>query len=155
MKGLSLAILVSLLGVIAVPQLAQAGPAGVSTAAVEAQQGRYQDAEVVWQRIARRNPESAEAYYNLGVAQANQQKWEAAIDSYGQAIALNSDFVPAHFNLGRAQAKLERYEAASRSYGRVLALDPQDSLAAEMLNELRVFAQSQGIDLAVLVEQAF
>lgn len=155
MKGLSLAVLVSLLGLTALPQLAQASPESLRPAAVEAQDSRYQDAEAVWQRISQRNPESSEAYYNLGVAQANQRKWEAAIDSYGQAIALDPDFAHAYFNLGRAQAKLERNQAAAQSYRRALALDPQDSLAAEMLNELKVFAQSSGIDLAVLVEQPF
>lgn len=154
MKGLSLAVVVSLLGLTAVPQLAQASPDAPRPAAVAAQRSRYQDAEAVWQRIILRNPDSSAAYYNLGIAQANQQNWEAAIDSYGQAIALEPDFVSAYFNLGRAQTKLEQYQAAAQSYRRVLALAPQESLAAEMLNELKVLVQRSGIDLAVLVEQS-
>ena len=152
MKGISLAVVISLLGLTAVPQLVQASPDSLRPAAVAAQHSRYQEAEAVWQRILMRNSGSAEAYYNLGIAQANQQKWEAAIDSYGQAIALNPDFVQAYFNLGLAQAKLERYQSAVQSYSRVLVLAPQDSLAKEVLNELNIVAQHSGMDLAFLVE---
>ncbi len=154
MKGISLAVVISLLGVTAGPQLAHASPDSLNPAAVAAQHSRYQDAEAVWQRILMRSPGSAEAYYNLGIAQANQQKWEVAIESYGQAIALEPDFAHAHFNLGQAQTKLGQYQAAAQSYGRVLALDPQESVAQEMLNELEVLAKRSGIDLAILVEQS-
>lgn len=154
MKGISLAIVISLLGLTAGPQLAQASPDSLNPSAVVAQHSRYQDAEAVWQRILMRSPVSAEAYYNLGIAQANQQKCEVAIESYGQAIALEPDFAHAHFNLGQAQTKLGQYQAAAQSYGRVLALDPQESIAQEMLNELEVLAQRSGIDLAILVEQS-
>ncbi len=152
MKYFSLATVVALLGVLAVPPWALASPGSLRPAAVEAQKSRYQDAEAVWQRISTRHPESFEAYYNLGIAQANQQKWVAAIDSYSQAIALNPDLIQAYFNLGRAQAKLERYQSAVQSYSRVLVLAPQDRLAEEVRKELNIVAQHSGIDLAILVE---
>ncbi len=154
MKGISLAILVSFLGLTAAPQLAQANPDLLRPAAVAAQHSRYQEAEAVWQRISVRNPASAEAYYNLGIAQTNQQKWEAAIESYGQAIVLEPDFVHAYFNLGQAQARLGRYQAATQSYRRVLALDPQEGWAEELLAELEIIARGSGIDWAILIEQS-
>jgi len=152
MKGISLAIVVTLLGVTTAPQLAEAKPVALRSAAVAAQQSRYQEAEAVWQRISVKDPSSAQAYYNLGIAQANQLKWEAAIDSYEQAIAIDANFAHAFCNLGQAQAKLGQYEAAAQSYRQVLALDPREGLAAEMLSELEVLARSSGVDLAVLVQ---
>ena len=154
MKGISLAVVISLLGLTAGAQLAQASPNSLRPGAVAAQHSRHQEAEAVWQRILMRNPVSAEAYYNLGIAQTNQQKWEAAIESYGQAIVLEHNFVHAYFNLAQAQTKLGQYQAAAQSYSRVLALNPQESFAQEMLNELEVLAQRSGIDLAILVEQS-
>lgn len=155
MKGISLAIAFSLLGGMTVmPQAAQAKPGVLLPAAVSAQHNRYEEAEAVWQRIAQRNPESSDAYYNLGIAQANQQKWEAAIDAYGQAIAINPDFVHAYLHLGRAQVKMGRFQAAAQSYQRALALDPQERLAEELLDELEIIARGNGIDLALVLGES-
>lgn len=155
MKGLSLAIAVSLLGFVSAPRVAGAKPAAVlRPAAVAAQQARSREAEVVWQRISVRNPGNAEAYYNLGIAQANQQKWLEAVDSYEQAIAINPDFVYAHLQLGRAQVKVEQYQAAAQSYRRVLALDPQESLAKELMDELKIISRGHGVDLALVPEES-
>ena len=153
MKGTSLAVVITLIGFTTAPQLAEAKPTVLRPAAVSAQHSRYQEAETVWQRISVGNPHSAEAYYNLGIAQANQLKWQDAIDSYEQAIAIDPDFVHAYCNLGRAQAKLEQYQAAAQSYRHALALDPKESLAEEMLDELKIIARGSGIDLALVLEQ--
>ncbi len=154
MKGISLAVAASLLGVTIAPQLAEARPTtSLRPAAVSAQSSRYQEAEAVWQRILVLNPSNAEAYYNLGIAQANQRKWQAAIDSYEQAIAIDPDFVHAYCNLGRAQAKLEQFQAAALSYQQALTLDPQDPLAEELLSELKIIARGRNVDLALVLER--
>ena len=154
MKGISLAI-VSLLALMVAPVAAEARPtADLRPEAIAAQHSRSREAEAVWQRILVHQPSSAEAYYNLGIAQANQQKWQAAVDSYEQAIAIDPDFVHAYCNLGQAQAKLQQYQAAAHSYRQAMALDPRESLAEEMLNELEIIAEGNGIDLAALPEQS-
>lgn len=154
MKGISLAIAVSLLGCVALPQAVLAKPSVLLPAAVSAQNNRYEEAEALWLRIAQRNSESADAYYNLGIAQANQQKWSEAMQSYEQAIAINPEFVHAHIQLGRAQVKVEQYQAAAQSYQRALALDPQESLAEELLDELKIISRGSGIDLALGLEES-
>jgi tetratricopeptide (TPR) repeat protein len=155
MKGISLAIAISLLSCTAVAQTAQArGKETIRPQAELAQMSRYQEAEVVWQRLAVQNPSNAEVHYNLGIALANQQKWQAAIDSFEQAIAINPKFVHAYCNLGRAQTKLEQYQAAAQSYRQALAFDPTESLAKELLDELKIIARGRGVDLAVLSLQS-
>ncbi len=154
MKGLSLTITMTLLGIAIAPPPAEAKPVTLRPAAVVAQHSRYQDAEAVWKRISIRNPGNAKAYYNLGITQANQQKWQEAVDSYQQAIAIEPNFVHAYCNLGRAQAKLEQYQAAAQSYRHALSLNPRESLAEEMLNELKIIARGNGIDLALVLEQS-
>ena len=153
MKRVSLAIVVSLLGFTLAPQLAQAQPTMLRPNAVSPNH-RYQEAEVVWQRILMQNPDSAQAYYNLGIAQANQSKWQAAIKSYEQAIAIDPNFVHAYCNLGQAQAQQEQYQAAAQSFRRALTLDPQENLAKELLNDLESTAQSRGLDLAIRSESS-
>ncbi|NJN32253.1 MAG: tetratricopeptide repeat protein [Synechococcales cyanobacterium RM1_1_8] len=144
MKGISLAIAVSLLS-LGAPQLAQAQ--GPNHNAAAAQQQRYQEAEAVWQRIVAQQPNNAAAHYNLGIAQAQQQKWEPALESYERAIELHPSYANAHFNRGRALFKLGDFEAAGQAYRQVIALEPQNDLVQALLAELEILTQ-QGSNVA-------
>ncbi len=71
------------------------------------------DSEVETQkRFLRENPNSAKAYYNLGVLYYFQGKAEAAIDSYKQALKIDQRLADAHKNLGEIYAVREQYDLA-------------------------------------------
>jgi tetratricopeptide (TPR) repeat protein len=71
------------------------------------------DAEVEFQdRFLEENPNSAKAYYNLGVLYYFQGKVEAAIISYKKTLEIDPDFSEAHKSLGEIYAVREQYDLA-------------------------------------------
>ncbi|MGE5443580.1 MAG: tetratricopeptide repeat protein [Ignavibacteriales bacterium] len=79
------------------------------------------DSEIETQkRFLRENPNSAKAYYNLGVLYYFQRKVEAAIDSYKKALEIDPNLSDAHKNLGEIYAVREQYDLA-RSHAKAAA----------------------------------
>lgn len=71
------------------------------------------DSEIEAQkRFLRENPDSAKAYYNLGVLYYFQGRVEAAIDSYKKALEIDPNLSDAHKNLGEIYAVREQYDLA-------------------------------------------
>jgi len=60
------------------------------------------------------NPNFAEAYNNRGLAYAELNKYEQAIEDYGKAIELNPAFAEAYGNRGIAYSEIRRYEESAR-----------------------------------------
>jgi protein O-GlcNAc transferase len=67
-------------------------------------------------------PQSVVAHVNLGNAQHQLGRFEAAIASYDSAIALKPDLAEAFYNRGNVLRELEQYQAAAHSYDRAIAL---------------------------------
>jgi Tfp pilus assembly protein PilF len=81
------------------------------------EQGKAKEAEAASRKAITLQPDLAEAYNNLGLALADQQKLEAAVTAYQKAIALRPDLAEAHSGLGTVlgrQGKLKEAEAAFR-----------------------------------------
>jgi tetratricopeptide (TPR) repeat protein len=71
------------------------------------------DSEIETQkRFLREDPNSAKAYYNLGVLYYFQGRVEAAIDSYKKALEIDPNLSDAHKNLGEIYAVREQYDLA-------------------------------------------
>ena len=66
----------------------------------------------------------AEAYYNMGNAKAEQDRYDDAIADYDEAIRLKIDFAEAYNNRGAAKAKLEQYADAIADYDEAIRLKP-------------------------------
>ncbi len=75
-------------------------------------------------RFGRPAPETAVACNARGVALAEDDRFEAALDCYRQALVLRPDSPEVHNNTGFALAGLGRHEAALESYSRALGLRP-------------------------------
>ena len=58
----------------------------------------------------------AQAYYNRGIALADQKKYKEAIADYHEAISLDDKFAAAYYHKGLAHAKLKQYQDALNSY---------------------------------------
>lgn len=98
-------------------------------------------------------PESAEAYYNLGVMYFNElseeiekdEYWEdesednelisLCIDSFKQAISLDEEMVEAYNNLGRLYLFLEMSDEALDKFKKSLAIDEDQPEIEEILKE--------------------
>ena len=75
----------------------------------------------------RKNPDDAEANYNLGYAYGNSGKYEEAIESYKQAIRIYPDYAEAHVNLGYAYNLLGKYKEAIKSHKQAIKINPEDA----------------------------
>jgi len=81
-----------------------------------------------WQR--------AEAYNRLGRIYAEQNKSDAALSSYDEAITLNPDNFNALSNKGVLLAGLGQKDEAIASYRKAVSKNPQDGLTVLLLNQL-------------------
>ncbi len=88
------------------------------TAQVASYAGEIEDAK----EKVRKNPDDAEAHYNLGNAYRESDEYEEAIESYKQAIKINPDFAMAHKNLGFAYSTLGKYEEEIESYKQAIRI---------------------------------
>lgn len=74
-------------------------------------------------------PQSAEAFYNRGVALYDSEDYEKAIVEFDQALQLRPDYTEAHFNRGRAYYDLRDDHRAITNFNRGLELSPNDAEA--------------------------
>jgi tetratricopeptide (TPR) repeat protein len=72
---------------------------------VEKRQGRYSQAEELYQRAIQQDPKFSEAYSNLGNVYLAQRQTSLAIASYQQAIDLNPNKGSYYYNLYRAYSQ--------------------------------------------------
>lgn len=69
-------------------------------------------------------PENAEAWYLLGVADFRLGRFEAAVDQFSEAARLKPADHRVHHGLGRALEQLGRHDEATRAYHIAEALNP-------------------------------
>ncbi|MDJ1170147.1 tetratricopeptide repeat protein [Roseofilum sp. BLCC_M154] len=87
--------------------------------------GNYAQAELIWLRVIREDPDNSGAHINLGNALRNQGKLTEAVQSYRRALQLDPEFAGAHNNLGNALRDQGKLTEAEQSYRRALQLDPE------------------------------
>ena len=98
--------------------------------------GKPAEAIAVLQHFVQNQPDSFEGHNYLGVAWAQNQRFEEAIVSLQKATALNSKSAQAHYNLGLAFEGANRMEAARREFQSALQLDPKYAAATHALSRL-------------------
>jgi len=91
--------------------------------------GNYAQAELIWLRVLREQPDNAIAYYNLGIALRNQGKLMEAVQSYRRALELNPQYAIAYNNLGIVLYDQGKLMEAVESYRRAIELNPQLAIA--------------------------
>ena len=87
-------------------------------------QGRLDEAVQCWQRALELKLDSAETYYNLGLAFKDLGKLEDAIAHWHRALALKPNSAETHNNLGNALREQGKLEEAVACYHRALGLKP-------------------------------
>lgn len=86
-------------------------------------------------------------HYNLGSALAEQNKLDAAIEQYRQALRINPNYARAHNNLGVALAKQNKLTAAIKHYQQAFQIDPNYARAYNNLGS--ALAQQGKLDEAI------
>jgi hypothetical protein len=92
--------------------------------------------------------DAARDLWRLGNAQSAEGRFEAAIESYGAALAEDPTLAEAHLNRGNALKELEHWAEALAAYDAVLRLRPGDAVALSnrgiVLKELHRFDEALG-----------
>jgi tetratricopeptide (TPR) repeat protein len=97
--------------------------------------GHYPEAQALWQQVIQRQPQSAEAYYQLGLALHRQYQFPGAIAAYRTATHLDPRYEPAYTNLGVALLQTGQTDDAAQAFRQVLRLPNQtgDSVSSHVL----------------------
>ncbi|MEO1185210.1 MAG: tetratricopeptide repeat protein [Cyanobacteria bacterium J06636_27] len=86
--------------------------------------GDFQAAELALRAALSRDPKLASARNYLGNIFLKQNRLDAAVQEYGEAIRLNPNLAEAYYNLGLALHKQEQYQAAVTAYRQALVVEP-------------------------------
>ena len=87
--------------------------------------GIYSRAEAAYEEAIQLNPDTGTNYYNLGNAQRELGKTDAALKSYQQALKLMPDDADVHNNLGNTLREAGKLKEAITAYQSALKLNPQ------------------------------
>ena len=92
-------------------------------------QGNFEAALLVANKIIENDPEYAVAYTNRGIVYNNLGNYEAALKDHTKALSLDPEYAVAYNNRGGVYYNLGNNEAALEDYNKALSLDPEDSYA--------------------------
>jgi tetratricopeptide (TPR) repeat protein len=104
--------------------------AAVKEALALEQQGKIQEAQVAWQKVIKAQPRNAQAFAHLGLLQARQEQYSAAIASYRKAqtlsIAEKHPIPQLDLDLGLALFKSGDFHEAGKCFEAELRKHPGD-----------------------------
>src|SRR5947209_18891350 len=92
-------------------------------------QGRLSDAEPLYLRILRQDPDQFEALHLLGVLRGQEGRYREALDLIGAALRVRSDAAEARQNYALILRKLSRHEEALALFDQLLAVRPDAFVA--------------------------
>lgn len=99
--------------------------AAVGHASMLQSSGRLEEAADLWARIAVAAPGSAEVRFNLGAVLLGLERFAAAEQAFGDALARKPDMAAALHRLGNLMQATGRWDEAEPLYVQALKLDPQ------------------------------
>ena len=68
---------------------------------------------------------NGDAWYGLGNAYGELDRYDDAIEAYCQAIRIDPEYADAWYNLGIAHRRLDRYDDAIEAYCQAIRIDPE------------------------------
>ena len=86
--------------------------------------------------LENKNPKSALAYFQLGLANMNSGEYSEAVEAFNNSVRINPGFALAHFRLGIAYLKLNNIERAEASLTKAVSLNPDNASARFQLGEI-------------------
>ncbi len=95
----------------------------VEEAKQELDKGRTDSAALFLKEFLKKNPQDSQAYYRLGIVQAQGKNYQKAARAFKKAVNYRKDFIQAYINLGSAYGSMEEYEMALKSFQKALSLE--------------------------------
>ena len=90
------------------------------------QQGRNSEAKAAWETLSKAYPSNPEPFAHLGLLEARQEHYDAAIPFYRRAFALDPAMPGLRLNLGLALFKAGHYKEALQSFEPLIKAQPGD-----------------------------
>jgi tetratricopeptide (TPR) repeat protein len=87
-------------------------------------QDNYFAALTFFQKAIEKNPQDADAWFQVGYCYGNLGRYQDEIESYKQVIRIKPDDANAHLNLGVAYGNLGRYKDEIESYKQAIRIKP-------------------------------
>lgn len=97
----------------------------------------YEKSIKYFTRIININPKDYRAYYNLGLAYFNLDRFKEALENYRVAISIKPDYKHCYYNIGLLYETTENYRKAAEAYEKALGIDPNFIYAMHALKEVR------------------
>lgn len=94
-----------------------------------ANEQRYGEALISFEKATKMNPNLEEAWYNQGNILVRLNRYKEALDAYENVVRLNPKKYESWYNRGNVLVKLKRYSEALESYNNALAIQPNDDEA--------------------------
>jgi tetratricopeptide (TPR) repeat protein len=98
-------------------------------AAEHQKEGRIEEAERIYRRVLRKNPDNVDALRLLALLALRVDRQDDAESLLQRAIEIAPDFLLALLDLGRLRKEQDRYEEALECFDRVIALEPSQPQA--------------------------
>lgn len=101
------------------------------------QQGYWDAAQELYERLIKLDPRNANALHYLGVLLHARDRSNEGVQRIQQSIALDPAVPDWHSNLGNVLLRLDRLEEAADAYARAVALAPDNATVLNNLGALR------------------
>jgi Flp pilus assembly protein TadD len=126
----------------AVRQSSQGERSGILRKVAEAfmEANHFGEAEELFIKLLKLNPEEVETYNRLGIALRRQGKYDEAEAYYRLALETHPRNPVIHYNLGVLQFSRQERENARNSLMEAIRLDPAFTKAREMLRQVEASA---------------
>jgi tetratricopeptide (TPR) repeat protein len=100
------------------------------------EQKRPAEAESEYQQAIQIDPDLSDAYYRLGIVQAQEEHPSAAMKSFSQAVQLDSKNMDARLRLGILQVSSTQYAEARQQAEAILSTDSRNAGAHRLLGQV-------------------
>ena len=104
-------------------------------------QGRFAEAERLFQTVLGEDADNFEALHRMGAIRTQEGRHQDAVLYLQRALNRNPDIADAHYNLGIALTALGRPDDAMASYRKAIALEPDNAEAHTNLGNLLAAAR--------------
>ncbi|MCH8006896.1 MAG: tetratricopeptide repeat protein [Planctomycetes bacterium] len=96
----------------------------------------FESPRTLWSDAVKKNPHAWQTQYNLGVALADEGRFDEAVHSFRQALQIDPTVAKVHNNLGFALRSQGRLEESFRQYQEAVRLVPRFAKAHNNLGEV-------------------
>jgi tetratricopeptide (TPR) repeat protein len=84
----------------------------------------YEKALPYFEKVVKKDPGYAEAYFNIGYCNAELGRHTEAIEAFEEAIRIKPDLAEAHYNLGVVYGRLGRHRGAIEAFELAIRIKP-------------------------------